>query len=54
MADTNSAARLSLDPRDEQLFPTLKQWQIERVAAHGRVRRADLNGEFAVPSRTSE
>jgi thioredoxin reductase (NADPH) len=41
MADTNSAARLSLDPRDEQLFPTLKQWQIERVAAHGRVRRAE-------------
>jgi len=41
MADTNSAARLSLDPRDEQIFPTLKQWQIERVAAHGRVRRAE-------------
>lgn len=41
MTDTNSAARLSLDPRDEQIFPTLKQWQIERVAAHGRVRRAE-------------
>jgi thioredoxin reductase (NADPH) len=40
MTNTNSAARLSLDPRDEQIFPTLKQWQIERVAAHGRVRRA--------------
>jgi len=40
MTDTNSAARLSLDPGDEQLFPTLKQWQIERVAAHGRVRSA--------------
>jgi thioredoxin reductase (NADPH) len=41
MTDTNSAARLSLDPRDEQMFPTLKPWQIERVAAHGRVRRAE-------------
>ena len=41
MTDTNSAARLTLDPRDEQIFPTLKQWQIERVAAHGRIRRAE-------------
>src|SRR5678809_1636169 len=40
MTDTNSAARLSLDPGDEHLFPKLKQWQIERVAAHGRVRSA--------------
>jgi thioredoxin reductase (NADPH) len=32
MTDTNSAARLSLDPRDEQIFPT--------VAGHGRVRSA--------------
>jgi len=47
MTDTNSAARLSLDPRDEQIFPKLKQWQIERVAAHGRVRRAELGEVLA-------
>jgi thioredoxin reductase (NADPH) len=41
MTNTNSAARLSLDPKDEQIFPTLNQRQIERVAAHGRVRRAE-------------
>jgi len=39
MTDTNSAVRLTLGPTEEQVFPTLKQWQIERVAAHGRVRR---------------
>ncbi|HEY0781104.1 MAG TPA: cyclic nucleotide-binding domain-containing protein, partial [Thermoanaerobaculia bacterium] len=35
---------LSVEPRDDQLFPTLTPAQIDRVAAHGRRRHAAAGG----------
>jgi thioredoxin reductase (NADPH) len=47
MADPNSAARLTLNTTNEQIFPKLTSAQMERVSAFGRVRRVAGNEVLA-------
>jgi thioredoxin reductase (NADPH) len=47
MADPNSAARLTLNTTNEQIFPKLNSAQMERVSAFGRVRRVAGNEVLA-------